>query len=113
MTTKSNKVELYVSQLMEDLRNGLSWYKRDDQGYGSIQEQYNASDKEVMAIKNHPKLKDVDPTFRLFVVIDDTKDDYKKERKKEELPQVKAEETFQVAQSVAAPSQDMADFLSL
>lgn len=113
MSTKSNKVELYVSQLMEDLRNGLSWFKKDDQGYGSIQETYNASDKEVMAIKNHPKLKDVDPTFRLFVVIDDTKEDFKKERKKEEVPVVTAEETFEVAQSVAAPSQDMADFLSL
>ncbi len=99
MSQKSNQVELYVSQLLEDLRAGLTWYKSEDKGFGSIQEKYDASDKEVAAIKGHPALKNAEPTFRVFVVIDDTKE--KKERKREDVPTAEPAQLFAVEPVVA------------
>ena len=71
-----NKVEIYVSQILEDLDNGLTWLKRDDLGYGSIQEKYNAKEQQIAMIRKHPVLKDAETTVTVFTVIDDTKEDY-------------------------------------
>ena len=68
-----NKVEIYVSQILEDLDNGLTWLKRDDLGYGSIQDKYNAKDQQIIMIRKHPALKDAETTVTVFTVIDDTK----------------------------------------
>jgi hypothetical protein len=68
-----NKVEIYVSQILEDLDNGLTWLKRDDLGYGSIQDKYNAKDQQIAMIRKHPALKDAETTVTVFTVIDDTK----------------------------------------
>lgn len=68
-----NKVEIYVSQILEDLDNGLTWLKRDDLGYGSIQDKYNAKDQQIAMIRKHPALKDAETTVIVFTVIDDTK----------------------------------------
>jgi len=67
-----NKVEIYVSQILEDLDNGLTWLKRDDVGYGSIQDKYNAKDQQIAMIRKHPKLKDAETNIIVFTVIDDT-----------------------------------------
>lgn len=69
-----NKVDLYVSQILEDLDNGLTWLKRDDVGYGSIQEKYNAKDQQITMIRKHPKLKDAETNVTVFNIIDDTKE---------------------------------------
>jgi len=71
-----NKVEIYVSQILEDLNSGLTWLKRDDLGYGSIQDKYNAKDQQIAMIRKHPVLKDAETTVTVFTVIDDTKEDY-------------------------------------
>jgi len=71
-----NKVEIYVSQILEDLNNGLTWLKRDDLGYGSIQEKYNAKDQQIAMIRKHPVLKDAETTVTVFTVIDDTKEEH-------------------------------------
>ena len=68
-----NKVEIYVSQILEDLDNGLTWLKRDDLGYGSIQDKYNAKDQQIAMIRKHPALKNAETTVTVFTVIDDTK----------------------------------------
>ena len=67
-----NKVDLYVSQILEDLDNGFTWLKRDDLGYGSIQEKYGAKDQQITMIRKHPKLKDAETSVTIFNVIDDT-----------------------------------------
>jgi hypothetical protein len=69
-----NKVEIYVSQILEDLDNGLTWFKKDDLGYGSIQDKYNAKEQQIAMIRKHPALKDAETTVTVFTVIDDTKD---------------------------------------
>jgi hypothetical protein len=68
-----NKVDLYVSQILEDLDNGLTWLKRDDIGYGSIQDKYNAKDQQIAMIRKHPALKDAETNITVFNIIDDTK----------------------------------------
>lgn len=68
------KVQLGVSAIKELLDNGYTWLKKDDLGFGSIQEKYLASDVQIQTIRKHPALKDLETTARVFVIIDDTKD---------------------------------------
>ena len=69
MNTK--KVDLKLSILLEDLNNGYTWFKKEDVGYGSIQEKYNAADYQIEHIRKHPQLKNVEPNIVIFNIIDD------------------------------------------
>lgn len=69
MNTK--KVDLKLSILLEDLNNGYTWFKKENVGYGSIQEKYNAADYQIEHIRKHPQLKDVQPNIVIFNIIDD------------------------------------------
>jgi hypothetical protein len=70
-----NKVDLTVSQLINDLNSGLTWFKKDDLGYGSIETKYGATAPQIMAIRKHPALKDAETNITIFNIIDDTKND--------------------------------------
>jgi len=67
------KVKLTITQLIEDLNSGLSWLKKDDNGAGSIQQKYEATDIQILTIQKHPALKDVQVTKYIFEIVDDTK----------------------------------------
>lgn len=92
-----NKVDLHVSQILEDLSNGLTWLKRDDLGYGSIQDKYNAKDQQIAVIRKHPKLKDAETTVTIFNIIDDTVNDTTLETKEPKTTRT----TNKVSESVA------------
>ena len=68
-----NKVDLTVSQIINDLNSGLTWLKKDDLGYGSIETKYGANPQQIAAIRKHPALKDAETTITIFNIIDDTK----------------------------------------
>ena len=68
-----NKVDLTVSQLINDLNSGLTWLKKDDLGYGSIEIKYGANPNQIAAIRKHPALKDAETNITIFNIIDDTK----------------------------------------
>jgi len=70
-----NKVDLTVSQLINDLNEGFTWLKKDDLGYGSIETKYNANPNQIAAIRKHPSLKDAETSITIFNIIDDTKND--------------------------------------
>lgn len=70
-----NKVDLTVSQIINDLNEGLTWLKKDDLSYGSIEVKYGANPQQIAAIRKHPALKDADTTFTIFNIIDDTKNE--------------------------------------
>jgi hypothetical protein len=70
-----NKVDLTVTQLISDLNEGYTWFKKDDLGYGSIEVKYGANEKQIAAIRKHPALKDAETTVTIFNIIDDTKND--------------------------------------
>ena len=69
-----NKVDLTVSQLINDLNEGYTWLKKDDLGYGSIEVKYGANPAQIAAIRKHPSLKDAETSITIFNIIDDTKD---------------------------------------
>lgn len=69
-----NKVDLTVSQIINDLNSGLTWLKKDDLSYGSIESKYGANPQQIAAIRKHPALKDAETTITIFNIIDDTKD---------------------------------------
>lgn len=70
-----NKVDLTVSQLLNDLNEGYTWLKKDDLSYGSIEEKYGANPQQIAAIRKHPALKNAETTFTIFNIIDDTKNE--------------------------------------
>lgn len=70
-----NKVDLTVSQIINDLNEGFTWLKKDDLGYGSIETKYGANPNQIAAIRKHPALKDAETTITIFNIIDDTKND--------------------------------------
>ena len=65
------KVQLGVSAIKELLDNGYTWLKKDDLGFGSIQEKYQASEVQINTIRKHPALKDLETTARVFIIVDD------------------------------------------
>lgn len=67
-----NKVDLTVSQIVNDLNSGMTWLKKDDLGYGSIETKYGANAAQIAAIRKHPALKDAETTITIFNIIDDT-----------------------------------------
>jgi hypothetical protein len=70
-----NKVDLTVSQLINDLNEGFTWLKKDDLGYGSIENKYGANPNQIAAIRKHPSLKNAETTLTIFNIIDDTKNE--------------------------------------
>ena len=70
-----NKVDLTVTQLVNDLNEGYTWLKKDDLGYGSIESKYGANPNQIAAIRKHPALKDAETCITVFNIIDDTKND--------------------------------------
>ncbi len=70
-----NKVDLTVSQIINDLNSGLTWFKKDDLSYGSIEAKYGANPQQIAAIRKHPALKDAETTVTIFNIIDDTKNE--------------------------------------
>ena len=76
-----NKVDLTVTQLVNDLNEGFTWLKKDDLGYGSIETKYNANPNQIAAIRKHPALKDAETTITIFNIIDDTKNETNGETK--------------------------------
>ncbi len=72
-----NKVQLYISQIKEDLANGLTWFQNEDLGYGSIQEKYGAKEFQIKLIQQHPKLVGLEPNMTLFEVVDNTIEGFK------------------------------------
>lgn len=67
-----NNIDIYKSKIEADLNDGLTWYKKDDLGYGSIQEKYGYKDVQIATIRKHPILKDLETTITVFNIIDDT-----------------------------------------
>jgi hypothetical protein len=69
-------VDLTISTIIDHLDSGMTWFKKDDTGAGSIQEKYEATDLQIKTIQKHPKLASWEPTKVLFNIIDDLKDEF-------------------------------------
>lgn len=62
------EVEITISQLVHDLRAGLTWFASEDKGQGSIQAKYEMEDEDIIAIMGHPAF---NQPIRTFKIIDD------------------------------------------
>ncbi len=99
MVNKMNtqKIDIKLSEILNYLQNGLTWYKHEDVGYGSIQENYNATDLQIKMLQKHPKLVDIQPTIIIFNIIDDTINNeiiYIKENKEEIIENIDETQSF-------------------
>lgn len=62
------EVEITISQLVHDLRAGLTWFESENQGHGSIQHKYEMEEEDVMDIMAHPAF---NKPIRTFKIVDD------------------------------------------
>ena len=75
MAIQKENVSVDVQDIIDLLHSGYTWFKKDDLGYGSIQEKYNALDIHIKTIQKHPELKDVDTIAKVFVITNRNKTD--------------------------------------
>lgn len=96
------EVEITISQLVHDLRAGLTWFASEDRGQGSIQTKYEMEDEDVQDIMGHPAFHQPIRTFKII-------DDYSKKPAvqpvavvEEEIAQVPGPDTQDEPQSEAS-----------
>ena len=75
MAIQKENVSVDVQDIIDLLHSGYTWFKKDDLGYGSIQEKFNALDIHIKTIQKHPELKDVDTIAKVFVITNRNKTD--------------------------------------
>ena len=75
MAIQKENVSIDVQDIIELLHSGYTLFKKDDLGYGSIQEKFNALDIHIKTIQKHPELKDVDTIAKVFVITNRNKQD--------------------------------------
>ena len=56
MAIQKENVSIDVQDIIELLHSGYTWFKKDDLGYGSIQEKYNALDIHIKTIQQKLKV---------------------------------------------------------
>jgi hypothetical protein len=69
------KKEVRISQILEDLRSGLTKWKKDDIVFGSLEKKYNLLPQEAIELFSHPKIKTVESKIPTFVIVDDVTDE--------------------------------------
>jgi len=77
-----------LKEIVKDIKNGFSRFKRDDKGYGSIQEKYGLSEKEVKFINQQPEIKGLRSTKPINI---EFLDQLVKEKQEQEVPLIKNE----------------------
>jgi hypothetical protein len=88
---------IVAEDLIADLHSGLTWLKKDDLGYGSIEEKYSANPYQIKVIRKLPVLQGVKTKVTIFKV--EEKDQNK--TKPVEVEKVKVEETNNAAELFA------------
>lgn len=77
MATQLNpeKKEVILSQIIEDLNMGLTKWKKDDIGFGSLEKKYNLLPQEAIDLFSHPKVRNVETKIPSFIIVDDIPDE--------------------------------------
>lgn len=55
----------------EDLKNGLTRWKKDDLGFGNIEEKYSLTFSEMKILIQHPKMRGIKTKVPSIILIDD------------------------------------------
>lgn len=64
--------EIKVSEVLNHLKSGVTRWKKEDLGFGSLEEIYSLSFTEVKELIDHPKVKGVKTKVPTLRIIDDT-----------------------------------------
>lgn len=91
------KKQVKISQVREDLHSGLTRWKKDDIGFGSIEKKYGLTVPEMIELLAHPKIKNIESRIPTFIIIDDVPDEESTHKEQQEETTSKIE--------VAAPVQ--------
>jgi hypothetical protein len=75
------EVNLTEKTILEYLNSGVTWYRKDDVGYGSIEEKYNANPAQIEMIRKHPSFKGVKTRVTIFNIVSDETTNSTKESK--------------------------------
>lgn len=103
------EVEIKISQLLNDLRSGLTWYTKDGK---SIQDKYGMEDEDIDAIKQHPAfLKPI----KVFKIVDDvtSKEEVRSEVIEVVPPAVEIKPEPVSFQALEVEESDSLEFMSL
>jgi hypothetical protein len=63
--------KVVLSQIIEDLESGLTRWKKDDIGFGSLEKKYSLTLPEMIKLLAHPKINLIETTIPAFVIVDD------------------------------------------
>lgn len=61
-----------ISEILTDLKSGVTRWKKEDLGFGSIEEKYSLKFAEMKQVMNHPKIKGIRTTIPSLLLVDDT-----------------------------------------
>jgi hypothetical protein len=67
--------QVKLSQIREDLNSGLTRWKKDDIGFGSLEKKYNLTMQEMIQLLANPKVASVETRIPTFIIIDDIEDE--------------------------------------
>ena len=71
MGIQNETKKVVLSQIKEDLSSGLTRWKKDDIGFGSLEKKYNLTLSEAIDLFAHPKIKDIETRIPTFIIVDD------------------------------------------
>lgn len=71
MSTQNMTKRVKLSQIKEDLHNGVTKWKKDDIGFGSLEKKYSLTLQEMVELTAHPKVKAMETRIPTFVIEDD------------------------------------------
>lgn len=85
--------KISIPEVLDLMKKGYTRYKKDDEGFGSIQEHYGLTAVEMAEVSRHPKLKGIKTKFPSRIrLIDDEEPKKDKEPQDEPTPQRPAED---------------------
>lgn len=74
MAIELNPKKVVLSQIKEDLESGLTRWKKDDIGFGSLEKKYNLTMPEMIELFAHPKVRNIETKIPTFIIVDDLED---------------------------------------
>lgn len=63
-----------AKQVVEDLKSGLTRRKREDLGFGSIEEKYNLNPAQLKVVLQDSRIKNIKTSIPSVIVVDDIND---------------------------------------
>jgi hypothetical protein len=107
-----NKKTISLSEILNDLNNGLTWLESENVGFGSIQSKYGANEQQIAQFRKHPKLANAEPNITIFQIVDDLVDNTPPQSTvREQSSIVKQNKVVEVLEETI--SEDIAAFESL